>query len=126
MLLGQDQRPDQALQGGAAVENGPVLALDDAGLLAEQLDGQLALGPERHDAVGPDRQLRRAEVEPTGDGQEPRGASGLGSKAPRTTQLWRGRCGPVGAAGTGLVEGAGAPDVRAGAMTLVSSVAGTW
>ena len=63
---GQDQRPDHALQGVAAVENGQVLALDDAGLLAEQLDGQFTFGPEFHDAVGPDWQLRQPEVEPAG------------------------------------------------------------
>ena len=64
-----------------------MLALDDAGLLAEQRDGQFALGVEFQDTLGSDRQLRLAEVEPAGDGQEPRGLLGLGSEA-KTTQLW--------------------------------------
>src|SRR5271166_5424029 len=96
---GQDQRPDHALQGVAAVENGQVLALDDAGLLAEQLDGQFALGPEFHDAVGPDWQLRLAEVEPAGDRQEPRGLLGFVEQGAQDDPV-------VGADGV-LVEGTG-------------------
>jgi len=48
-----------------------VLALDKTRLLAKQFDGQLALGPELYDAVGPGRQLRLQEVKPAGDRQKP-------------------------------------------------------
>ena len=57
-----------------------MLALDDAGLLAEQRDGQFALGVEFQDTLGSDRQLRLAEVEPAGDRQEPRGLLGFGEQ----------------------------------------------
>ena len=114
-----DQRPDHALQGVAAVENGQVLALDDAGLLAEQLDGQFALGPEFHDAIGSDWQLRLAEVEPAGDRQEPRGLLGFGEQGAQDDPVvGADGGGPIGAAGGVLVEGTGAPDVGAGAMDL--------
>ena len=96
-----------------------MLALDDAGLLAEQFDGQLALGPERHDAVGPGRQLRLPEVEPAGDRQEPSGL--LGFVEQRTQDhpvVGADGGGPIGAAGGVLVEGTGTPDVGAGAMDL--------
>ena len=90
-----------------------------AGLLAEQLDGQFALGPERHDAVGPDRQLRLPEVEPAGDRQEPRGLVGFVEQgAEDDPVVGADGGGPVGAAGGVLVEGAGPPDVGAGAMHL--------
>src|SRR5208283_5042022 len=116
---GQDQRPDHALQGVAAVENGQVLALDDADLLAEQLDGQLALGPEFHDAVGSDWQLRLPEVEPAGDRQEPRGLLGFGEQGAQDHPVvGADGGGPIGAAGGVLVEGTGPPNVGAGAMDL--------
>src|SRR5271166_558220 len=116
---GQDQQPDHALQGVAAVENAQVFARDDADLLAEQLDGQFALGPERHDAVGPGRQLRPAEVEPAGDRQEPRGLLGLVEQGAQDHPVvGADGGGPIGAAGGVLVEGASPPNVGAGAMDL--------
>ena len=96
-----------------------MLALDDAGLLAEQRDGQLALGVEFHDAFGPDWQLRLAEVEPAGDRQEPRGLLGFGEQGAQDDPVvGADGGGPIGAAGGVLVEGTGAPDVGAGAMDL--------
>ncbi len=118
-ICGQDQRPDHALQGVAAVENGQVLALDDAGLLAEQLDSQFAFGPEFHDAVGPDWQLRLSEVEPAGDRQEPCGLLGFGEQGAQDHPVvGADGGGPIGAAGGVLVEGTGSPNVGAGAMDL--------
>ena len=118
--LGEDQRPDDALQRVAAVEDAQVLvAGGDPRLLAEQLDGQLALGPERQGALGPGRQLRLAEVEPAGDRQEPAGLVGLVEQgAEDDPVVGADGAGAVGAAGGVLVEGAGPPDVRAGAMDL--------
>ena len=106
-------------QGVTAVENGQMLALDDAGLLAEQRDGQFALGVEFQDTLGSDRQLRLAEVEPAGDRQEPRGLLGFGEQGAQDHPVVGadGR-GPIRAAGGVLVERAGAPDVRTGAMDL--------
>src|SRR5271166_5538185 len=116
---GQDQRPDHALQGVAAVENAQVFARDDAGLLAEQRDGQFAFGLERHDAIGPDRQLRLPEVEPAGDRQEPRGLLGLVEQGAQDHPVvGSDGGGPIGAAGGVLVEGTGSPNVGAGAMDL--------
>ena len=96
-----------------------MLALDDAGLLAEQRDGQFALGVEFQDTLGSDRQLRLAEVEPAGDRQEPRGLLGFGEQGAEDHPVVGadGR-GPIRAAGGVLVERAGAPDVRTGAMDL--------
>ena len=65
-----------------------MLALDDAGLLVKQRDGQFALGVEFQEALRSDRQLRLAEVEAAGDRQEPSGLLGFGEQGPRTTQLW--------------------------------------
>ena len=65
----------------AAVENGQMLALDDAGLLVKQRDGQFALGVEFQEALRSDRQLRLAEVEAAGDRREPSGLLGSGGKA---------------------------------------------
>ena len=96
-----------------------MLALDDAGLLAEQLDGQLALGPECHDAVGSDWQLRLPEVEPAGGRQEPRGLLGLVKQGAQDHPVVGANGGgSVGAAGAGLVERTGPPNVGAGAMDL--------
>src|SRR5262249_20042916 len=116
----EDQRPHEVPQGVAAVEDAQVLpAGGDPRLLAEQLDGQLALGPERRGAAGAGRQLRGAEVEPAGDRQEP---SGLGRLVEQGAEdepvVGADGAGPVGAAGGGLVEGAGPPDVGAGTMDL--------
>ena len=87
-----------------------------------KLDGQLALGPERRGAAGftgLGRQLRLAEVELAGDRQEP---GGLGLFMEQGAEdhpvVGPDGAGPVGAAGGVLVEGAGPPDVRAGAMDL--------
>src|SRR5262249_51877954 len=87
--------------------------------LAEQLHGQLALGAERHEAVAPGRQLRLAEIEPAGDRQEPPGLARLVEQGAQDDPVvGADGTGAVGAAGGVLVEGAGAPDVRAGAMDL--------
>src|SRR5436305_12826676 len=60
-----------------------------------------------------------AEVEPPGDGQEPGGAAGILEQCPeRHPVVGADGGGPVGAAGGVLVEGAGAPDIRAGAVDL--------
>jgi hypothetical protein len=118
-VFGPDQRPDYALQGVTAVKHGQVLALGDAGLLAEQFDGQLALGPELHDAVRPHWQLRLAEVEPAGDRQEPGRFVGFVEQGAQDDPVvGPDGAGPIGAAGGVLAEGAGAPDVGAGAMDL--------
>src|SRR5208337_4680986 len=124
---GQDQQPDHALQGVAAVENAQVFARDDADLLAEQLDGQFALGPERHDAVGPGRQLRPAEVEPAGARQEPRGLLGLVEQGAQDHPVvGADGAGPIGAAGGVLGEGTGPQTWGLERWTLVSSTAETW
>ena len=51
-VLGQDQRPDHASQGEAAIEDGQVPSLGNPGLFPEQVHGQLALGAERFGAAG--------------------------------------------------------------------------
>ena len=64
-----------------------MLALDDAGLLVKQRDGEFALGVEFQEALRSDRQLRLAEERRPEIGRNQR-LSGSGSKVPRTTQLW--------------------------------------
>src|SRR5207302_5657246 len=93
---------------------------DDPGLFAEQRDGQFTLGAERLSAAGfpgLGRQLRAAEVEPPGTGQEPGGLLGLVEQGAEDHPVVGpdGR-GPVGAASRVLMEGAGPPDVGTGAM----------
>src|SRR5262249_19837772 len=118
-VLRQDQRPDYALQGVTAIEDAQVLARDDPRLLAEQVDRQFALGPERHDALRPTRQLRLPEVEPPGDRQEPPRLVGLVEQGTADHPVvGADGTGPVGAAGGVLMEGAGPPDVGTGAMDL--------
>src|SRR5512147_137163 len=72
LVLGGDQGPHDALQREAPVEDGQVPALEHPGLLPEQLDGQLALGPESLRGASEARlggQLRLAEIEPPGQRQ---------------------------------------------------------
>lgn len=121
-VLGLDQRSDHVLQGVAAVEDPQVRPAGDPGLLPEPLDGRLALGPEHllgAGGPGPDGQLRLAEAEPPGDRQIPGGLALVSEHGPETDPIMGpdGR-GPVGAACGVLVEGAGAPDVRAAAVDL--------
>ena len=94
----------------------------EPGLLADQLDGQLALGAEldrRAGHPGAGRQLGRAEVEPPGDGQVPGGLAGILQQCPqRDPVVGPHGGGPVGATRRVLVKGAGAPDVGIAAMDL--------
>ena len=121
-VLRQNQRPDHASQGEAAIEDGQVKPLDQPGLFPEQVHGQLALGAERFAAAGlpgPLGQLRFAEVKLAGERQEPGRLLGVlqqGAQDDPVVSPHGG--GPVGAAGGVFVEGAGAPDVRAAAMDL--------
>src|SRR5512135_327835 len=121
-VLGRDQRPDHAPQREAPVDDAQVPALEDPGLLPEQLDDQLALGPEHLPGAGearPGGQLRLAEVEPTGQRQEPGGLAGVLEQRPDDDPVVRLHGGgPVRAAGGVLVEGTGAPDVASRAVHL--------
>src|SRR5262249_42521244 len=117
--LGEDQRPDDARQGVAAVDEAQVLAGAAPRLLAEQLHRQLPLGAGTPRPPRPGRQLRLAEVEPAGDRQEPAGFARLVEHgAEDDPVVGADGAGAVGAAGGVLMEGAGAPDVRPGAMDL--------
>ena len=122
MVLGDDQRPDHALEGVAAVEDGQVKPGDDPSLFPDQGDGPFAFGPERllrPDALGLQGQLGLAEVEPPGDRQEPGRSVGVLQQGPQDDPVMgTDGGGPVRAPGGVLVEGAGAPDVLAGAMDL--------
>ena len=65
------------------------------------------------------RQLRLAEIEPAGDGEEPSGLIGVGQERPEDDPVvGSDGGGAVGAAGGVLVERAGAPDVGVAAMDL--------
>src|SRR3954468_15891214 len=92
------------------------------GVLPEQFDGQFTLGPERLGAAGGaglKGQLRLAEVQPPGDGEEPGGLSGGFQLGPEVYPVMSpDRGGPIGAAGGVLVERAGAPDVLAATVDL--------
>ena len=118
--LWQNQGPDDASQGEAAIEDGQVKSLDQPGLFPEQVHGQLALGAERFAAAGLPRplgQLRFAEVKLAGERQEPGRLLGLVEQGAQDNPVVSPHGGgPVGAAGGVFVEGAGAPDVRAAAM----------
>ena len=73
----------------------------------------------RQQGRGQPGQLRLAEVEPPGDGQEPGGPAGVLEQRPQGDPVvGPDGGGPVGAAGGVLVEGAGAPDVLAAAVDL--------
>src|SRR3954470_1402911 len=93
-----------------------------SGLLPDQFDGQLALGPEWLGVArgrGQPGQLTLAEVEPPGDRQIPGGSPVVPEQGPEADPVVGPHGGgPVGAAGGVLVEGAGAPDIRAVAMDL--------
>ena len=68
---------------------------------------------------GPTGNCDLPEVEPAGDGQEPGGLPGFVEQGPEDDPVVGPHGGgPIGAAGGVLVEGAGAPDVGAGAMDL--------
>ena len=88
-------------------------------LFAEQLDCLFALGPERHDAIRADRQLRLPEVELARDWQEPRGLLGFVEQGAQDHPVvgTNGGC-PIGAAGGVLMKGTGPPNVGAGAIDL--------
>src|SRR5512147_386007 len=91
-VLGRHQGPDDALQGVAAVEDAQVPPGDDPGLLSQEFDDQFALGAEHFpgaDGAGPGRQLRLAEVEPPGDGQEPGGSAGVVEQCPEDDPVVR-------------------------------------
>ena len=121
-VLGGDQWPDHAPQGIAAVDDAEVKPAEDPGLLPEQFDRQLALGPERlfrPGGPGPGGQLGLAEVEPPGDRQEPGGLIRVVEQGPEDPPVvGPDGGGPVRASGRVLVEGAGAPDVLARAVHL--------
>ena len=88
-VLGQDQRPDDALQGEAAVEDGQMrpATIRACSRSSSTASSHLVRNSTVPSAPGR-RQLRLAEVEPAGDGQEPGGLAGFVEQGPRTTQLW--------------------------------------
>src|SRR5919107_1040270 len=75
--------------------------------------------PWRGGGTPPGGQLRLAEIEPPGDGQEPGGLVSVLKQCPEDDPVvGTDGGGPVGAACGVLVEGAGAPDALAVAVDL--------